>query len=162
MSRARMAVAMMVAVLVGGVASGVAAQPALAACATDGHVYLTSPGPFAYRFETDPVDNFPTLIAVPFVPMQNVSLLLKVGGNGIKPGTTPTWNVYRPDNTFVKTIRANKAGSNCVANEREQELGQEFEGLFIFKASYDAGNSGRAVRGQNHFVVHFDPTIPPF
>ncbi|GIH06336.1 hypothetical protein Rhe02_44030 [Rhizocola hellebori] len=87
-----------IALLATGVVA-VTAQPALAACATDAHVYvaqLNGQSNFAVRFETDPllgpVTNFSN---VPVRPDR--LLVVKIGGNGLKPNSFPTWSVNRPD-----------------------------------------------------------------
>jgi hypothetical protein len=138
------------------------AEPASAAlCRTAAHVYAKGPfitDPYLTKFETDPIDGSMGLIAAP------IGLSITLGGNGLKPGEQPFWDVYlvSPGGslTYIGTNLGSKAGSNCVANERSFLVTTQLFVIgqnYIVRATYEPGNSGGAIRQQNHFRVFVSP-----
>lgn len=148
------------ALLPAGVVTATAADTASAAgCATNGHVYLTNYNPRSYRFEDQPIeagfDNYTfTSGSAP---------VYVVGGNGLRPGSAPIWNVTSNfGRSFGFSGRA--AGSNCVANETVISLPvTTFPGeVWEVRVTYLAGNTGRVVQNQAHFQNTFvEPPPPP-
>jgi hypothetical protein len=137
-----------------------AGQPAAAAgCSTNGHVYLTSPSPSSFRFEGQPAqggfDNYTLPSGGP--------VSFRVGGNGLRPGTTPYWTINSSvTGQYVFFGRA--AGGNCVANEafvtipRSPVPGE----VWTVTTNYDTGNSGQAIRNQNHYQINYvQRQLPP-
>jgi hypothetical protein len=142
-----------------GAVAGHTAQPAQAAtCATIAQVYLTSVSPWSIRYEVDAVpddtDNYTLIAGVPS---------FRVGGNGLRPGSVPSWNVQ---SNFGGSFQfsGGPAGGNCVANERFVSPGRAGQPGEVWRvsANYDAGNSGQGIRDQAHFQITFvDPPPPP-
>jgi hypothetical protein len=142
------------AVLVAGGISVATAEPALAAsCNTNGHVYLTSKYPWSIRYETDPIDR-PTDDYQDFGGY-GFSVYLKLGGNGLSPYSVPSWDV-RSSNGGAFTLFGNRAGGNCVANERNFFPAAGNPGdVWTVTANYNTGNSGQLIRNQSHFRIFF-------
>lgn len=146
--------------VVSGVAAVVTAAPAYAACVTqNAHVYVTrlnDQSRFAVRFETDslngPVTNF---TGVPFRP--DALLVMRVGGNGLLPGSFPTWSVVRSDGLRGSTATAgSQTRSNCVSEERNIQASNMVRGFtFFFFATYNTGTSGKQIQNQMIFSVTF-------
>lgn len=149
---ARLATVIAALVSTGVVAVTAAAPPAAAACPTIGHVYLANPGTTPnIKFETDPIDGPFVQARFPRTPGQLYGW--NFGGNGIKGGTTPAWDVYIND-VFSFTLKAHTAGSNCVANEKTTLTASGRVGeVWKFRVNYDGANSGAQIRQQNHFQV---------
>jgi hypothetical protein len=151
------------AVMAAGVISVATAEPAFASgCRTNGHVYLTSKYPWSIRYETDPADR-------PADDYQDFggygfSVYLRLGGNGLQRDTVPSWDV-RSSNGGAFTLFGNKAGSNCVANERNFFPAAGAPGdVWTVTANYNPGNSGQLIRNQTHFRILFvepPPQDPP-
>jgi hypothetical protein len=158
--RATRRLAILAAALVpaGAITAGAAGTAAAAGCATNGHVYLTSVNPRSFRFEDQPIeagfDNYSfTSGSAP---------AFQVGGNGLRPGSTPIWNVSSNlGRSFGFSGRA--AGSNCVANETVVRLPVTTQPgeVWQVRATYLAGNTGRVVQNQAHFQTTFVAPPPP-
>ena len=55
---------------------------------------------------------------MPTVTYAQGTQFFNVGGNGIRPGTSITFNVWNRDTwSFAGSVQSRTAGSNCVANE---------------------------------------------
>jgi len=146
-------------VLAMGTAGAVAfapAQPALAAtCRTAAMVYEDESNigqGLLVKTETDPVNGpFYALGASASDGVRFVTL----GGNGLRPGTRPTWDVYSSNGQFIGTLDGHTAGSNCVSNELSYQIfGSAFD-VYVIKANYVTGNSNKQISQQNHFTVRF-------
>lgn len=136
-------VTLMLAIGAAGLVSVAVAQPALAACNYSGHVYFVGSG-VHLRWETDPVDG-------QFDVVRSGSTgFFDLGGNGLSPGTTPTWDIYDGGTgAYVRTFVGSKTGSNCVSNQRTFSVTLGSGGFLLFRSNYVAGNSGRSVSQQN-------------
>jgi hypothetical protein len=119
------------------------ASPAAAAtCVTRGHAYFTQPGRAYYSgFEGDESLGIPEVNAI-----RNVSQF-RVGGNGIRPGTTINFSAFiAGTGTQVDILpgRTNlftrNAGSNCVVNESSPYTITGTPGRYLITALYEAGN----------------------
>lgn len=111
-------------------------------CATVAHVYVNG-GHVKYEYE--PIDG----------ATDTVSILsfgsIKLGGNGLRRYEDPFWDVYREsDGAYVGTLIGNRTGGNCVSNEKSFTINL-YPGDYIFRATYEPGNTGGVVRGQAHF-----------
>jgi hypothetical protein len=156
--RAAVALAVLAGASIGGLA---AASPASAAtCATRGHAYLTEPATRSYifsGFEGDQSLGVPTRTITARQPSS-----LNTGGNGIRPGTSVTFNLWRTDGgtTFVRGIQTRTAGSNCVVNEQGARVLDYLDpGQYVVTANYFAGNTGQFI--SNEWVVQLVVPQPP-
>ncbi|GIH10805.1 hypothetical protein Rhe02_88720 [Rhizocola hellebori] len=142
--------AVLIALTLGSV---VAAAPASAAtCATNGHVYY-NPYPLYIKYEFDPVDGTPyEFFKGPFP--SGSTFHVRLGGNGLKPGTALIWRLYDKDGVNFRNFGI-FVRSNCVAQEQTFEISAEPGTIVTFKANYDAGNTGAQIRDQNHFRIVF-------
>lgn len=82
-----------------------------------------------------------------------------MGGNGLKPGSRPTWDVYSRNDQYVGTLSGHQVGGNCVASEIEYSLWGSPGDIYKVKANYDAGNSGAVIRSQNFFYVTYQKAL---
>jgi hypothetical protein len=130
-----------------------------AGCATNGQVYVTSVSPWSVRTEDQSgagFDNHQRIAAgaTSFV----------VGGNGLRPGTTPYWTITS-NVTGLYVFFGRSAGSNCVANEAYVSIPRATQPgeVWTVTTNYDTGNSSRAIRNQNHFQINWTaaPSLPP-
>src|SRR5262245_27397452 len=143
----------LVMLLATAVTSVVTARPALAAgCATSAHVYVDG-GHF--KFETDAINGPIDTLNKP------LGTNITFGGNGLKPNEQPFWDIYREDSfgnlQYVTTRLGNKAGSNCVSNEKSFFVGSNIFstptpviGTYVLLVTYQSGNSGAVIRQQRH------------
>jgi hypothetical protein len=87
-----------------------------------------------------------------------------VGGNGVRPGTTPNWTITS-NVTGQYVFFGRPAGSNCVASENYVSIPRATQPgeVWTVTTNYDTGNSGRAIRNQNHFQINWTaaPALPP-
>jgi hypothetical protein len=119
---------------------------------------VTSLSPWSIRYEDQPIaggsDQY-QLVA-------SNATSFRVGGNGLRPGSTPSFAVQSSNGNYFQ-FNGRSAGSNCVANETNAyvPLRTQPGEVWTVTANYDAGNSGRAVRGQSHFQVTFVAPPPP-
>jgi hypothetical protein len=141
--------------MLGGLTLGLVggASPASAAgCATRGHVYLTQPATRSYFFSGFEGDQSVGLQTINLTSGQWSSF--NTGGNGIRPGTSITFNLWRTDGgtRFVKGIQTRNAGSNCVVNEQRAGVLDYLDaGQYVVTANYFAGNTGQFI--SNEWVV---------
>ncbi|MEV6969029.1 hypothetical protein AB0M47_28325 [Hamadaea sp. NPDC051192] len=135
----------------------VAAPPAAyaASCQTDAHVYFIYGGLYV-KWESDAVDGG----TYDFHLYYNYTYSFQLGGNGIEPGTTPRWEAYRPDNSFVGSNESTTASGNCVSNQKYFSVSAGPGEVYTYKASYVKGSHDGEVQGQAHFRLIFD-TAPP-
>ncbi|MFC4531522.1 hypothetical protein [Sphaerisporangium dianthi] len=139
--RARVVGLLMVLVSAAALVVATGAPAGAAACATNAHVYAN--GGFV-KYETDPIDGPVGTIYVPYYGV------VRFGGNGLKQGEDPFWDVYRESNgAYVATFVGTRTRSNCVSNEIEI-LARATPGNYIVRATYEPGNSGGVVRNQAH------------
>jgi hypothetical protein len=142
-----------------GVTSVATSNPALAAtCATAASV---STGRGDFRFETQPLNSpyFQYQAVFRIVDPDPLKANFKLGGNGLKPGSRPTWDVYSSSDQLIGTLSGHLTGSNCVAPEITYPLLGRHGDVYKIKANYDAGNSGAQIRSQNFFVVTFQKAL---
>jgi hypothetical protein len=132
------------------------AQPAAAAtCATKGHVYETANG-FSVKYEDDPTFGFTDILANVPDDGRVYGHSIRLGGNGLKPSSTPFWQSFRPGSfTPIDTFNGSKTSNNCVSNEKRTQIFGISGDTFIVKANYGAGNSGAPISNQEHFRVIF-------
>jgi hypothetical protein len=143
------------AVLLPAGATAVAAdQPAQAAqCVTNAHVYVTNLYPWAIHYETTPAD---APIPTYYRPATSY-VQLRVGGNGLKGGSYPSWGVESYVNEAFKDrfgFSGRVAGDNCVANETTVSLSKRTVPGEVWNVSayYFTGNSVRLI-DQPHFRI---------
>ncbi len=140
------------------VAGVTAASPAGAttSCATPGHAYLTQPGRVIFS-GFDGNQQF----GVPTTTYAQGTQFFNVGGNGIKPGTSITFNVWNRDTwSFAGSVQSRTAGSNCVANEVGTSVFTTLDpGNYQVHALYTGGNAGRAIYD---VVTNLDVQPSPF
>jgi len=145
------ALALLVGTTVGGLVVG--ASPASAAvCATRGHTYLTQPATRSAYFSGFEGDQS---LGVPTVNLTSGEWSsFNTGGNGIRPGTSITFNLWRTDGgtRFVRGIQTRNAGSNCVVNEQRAGILDYLDaGQYVLTTNYFAGNTGQFI--SNEWVV---------
>jgi len=161
--RVKRAVAALAVLAGASIASVATTSPAsAAACATRGHAYLTQPATRSYifsGFEGDRSIGIPTL---------NLTAgqwsSFNTGGNGIRPGTSATFNLWNLDNgvTFVRGIQTRTAGSNCVVNEQGARLLDYLApGQYVLTANYFAGNTGQFINSDDVTYLSVQPAPPP-
>jgi hypothetical protein len=118
-----------------------AAAQAANRCATDGHAYITRPGGFFFSgFNGDQRFGIPTTTV-------STEQSLKLGGNGILPGSRITFQAWnRANGTVLEFTRGrglaystNGARSNCVVNEESFRLSLP-PGEYRIQAIYNPGN----------------------
>jgi hypothetical protein len=142
-----------------GTVSVAAAEPDTVSCVTEAQVYASSPPApgIIIRTEVNDINNNPGAIYVD-VPTGGGAypVYVKLGGNGLKSGSTPTWDVYTVfGESYLYTNTGNKTAGNCVANEKTFTFrGAEGDSVLV-KANYDGGNTGTSIRNQRHFLVLF-------
>ncbi|MFC4584927.1 hypothetical protein [Sphaerisporangium corydalis] len=145
--RLRARAAALLAVLVGATTLMAAAgAPAGAAvCVTNGHVYANGGN---VKYETDPINGPTGTIGV----YRNA--IIKFGGNGLKTNEDPFWDIYREgDGAYISTFIGSRTGGNCVSNEKFVVINLP-SGPYIFRATYEPGNSGGVIRSQAHVRVY--------
>jgi len=159
----RLAVAAALLIPLGAVAVGTALPAQAAGCQTIGHVYQTGMYPISVRTEEQPV----TGGTDDYQLFASDVTSFKVGGNGLRSGTAPTWTVdSNVSGSFVFTGRV--TGSNCVANETFVNLARHTVPgeVWTVRANYVTGNSGRFIQNQAHYRVFFisppDPDPNPY
>ena len=152
------AFAMLATVTVGGLVTN-AAPASAAGCATRGHAYLTVPVLRQYIFSGYEGDQSVGLRTVN-IDTGQTSSYVNTGGNGIRPGTSVTFNLFRTDGSFVRGIQTRTAGSNCVVNEQRATILDFLNpGQYVLTANYFAGNSGQYI--SNDAVVQLAVYAPP-
>jgi hypothetical protein len=130
-----------------------------AGCSTAGHVYLTSVSPSSFRFENQAIPGSPD----DYQQFAGGPVSFRVGGNGLRPGTTPYWTISSTV-TGTYAFFGRPAGSNCVANEtwvtipRYPVAGE----VWTVTTNYDTGNTGRSIQNQSHFRITYNarPSFP--
>lgn len=156
--------ALVLAVGASGVASAAVAQPAQAAtCVTAGSVSVgaSAGGDINRRFETEPLNSpyFARPGVFRIVDPEPLKYSVRLGGNGLKPGSRPTWDVYTGNDQFIGTLSGHQVGGNCVADEVTYSLLGYVGDVYKVKANYDAGNSGATIRSQNFFFVTYQKAL---
>ena len=95
-------------------------------------------------------------------PRFSIANFFNTGGNGIRPGTSITFNLWRTDGgtRFVRGIQTRNAGSNCVVNEQYARLVDFLDaGQYVVTANYFAGNTGQFI--SNEWVVQLNVQQSP-
>jgi hypothetical protein len=129
-------------------------QPAhAAACATNAHVYVTNLYPWAIHYETTPPD---APIPTYYRPATGY-VQLRVGGNGLRGGSAPSWGVESSVNGAFNDrfgFGGRVAGGNCVANETTVSLARRTVPgeVWTLSAYYFTGISARLI-DQPHFHI---------
>jgi hypothetical protein len=140
------------------------ASPANAAtpCATRGHAYLTQPATGQYIFSDFEGDRS---LGIPTLNLTAGQLSsFNTGGNGIRPGTSITFNLWNLDNgvTFVRGTQTRTAGGNCVVNEQGARLLDHLApGQYVVTANYFAGNTGQFINSEYVTYLSVQPAPPP-
>jgi hypothetical protein len=118
------------------------APAAAATCRTIGHVYVNGG---LVKTQFDPIEGPVGDLVVPF------GSVIKLGGNGMRPGENPFWAAYREiDGAHMpKNLAGNRAGDNCVANEKTFLVDLP-RGTYIVRAWYYLAPAGE-IHGQQHF-----------
>jgi hypothetical protein len=153
--------AMLTALAAGSLVAVAVAAPAPASevCSTGGQVDAIDPsssGVFT-KFETDPIDGPTYDFSMPI----DTPVGLAIRGNGLNPTTAPYWDVFDQDGTFIRRVTGNLAGSDCVSNQKFFTDCGRPETVHVYRAVYQAGNSGATVNQQAHFRFIFDQPSPP-
>src|SRR5262245_11482134 len=153
-------------VMVAGLAVGglATASPASAAsCATRGHAYLTVPVLRQYIFSGYEAD-YSVGVRTVNIDTGQTSSYVNTGGNGIRPGTSVTFNLFRTDGgtTFVKGIQTRTANSSCVVNEQRATVLDGLDpGQYVLTATYFAGNSGAYISNESVVLISVQAPPPP-
>jgi hypothetical protein len=131
-------------------------------CATRGHAYLTQPATRSFIFSGFEGDRSVGIPTVNLTSGQWASF--NTGGNGIRPGTSVTFNLWNLDHgvTFVRGIQTRTAGGNCVVNEQGARLLDYLApGQYVLTANYFAGNSGQFINSEYVTYLAVQPAPPP-
>jgi hypothetical protein len=164
---------MLTALAAGSIFAIAAAAPAPAGsvCATNGHVYLINPdvygGTFT-KFETDDVNGGTYDFSLP----SDTTIGFQLGGNGVNPVSAPYWDVFDQSGALINRMTANRAGSNCVSNQKFFTDSGSLNTVHDYRAVYVPGNNIVIPFRQAHFRFIFnqpprlpdptdDPTDPP-
>ena len=151
---------MLAGISVGGLV--MSASPASAAsCATRGHAYLTVPVLRQYIFSGYEGDQSVGLRTVN-IDTGQTSSYVNTGGNGIRPGSSVVFNLFRTDGgtQFVRGIQTRTANSSCVVNEQRATILDGLDpGQYVLTANYFAGGSGAYI--SNDWVVLISVQAPP-
>jgi hypothetical protein len=135
-------------IVAGAVSISTATSALAATCKTSAHIYLN--GGLAFRTEFDPIDG-----QVPTINIRSDSSV-RLGGNGLKPGTTPVWKLYaRGTLVHQLTLTGSTTSGNCVSNERDHRLSGG--NTWDVRATYTSGNSGNTITDQLHFRIQILP-----
>lgn len=137
-----------------GVVPVAASQPAVAAaCPAPALVYADAGFQTVIKTENDPINGKPVPIATDApTGVLNVTL----GGEGLLPGTSPSWDIVNPaTGAYLGTVIAPAAGTDCASAKRNYPIRGAEGDTFLFKASYMSGSSGARIGGQSHFLAVF-------